>query len=77
MSREKTVTSRISPIEPHSATGGVKRWFDAVEANLGFIPNEGEGTRRLTARAPRLPRSLAPGWRPALCHGPSGSGSPS
>ena len=46
MSREKTVTSRISPIEPHSATGGVKRSFDAVEANLGFVPN---GMRVLAA----------------------------
>ena len=46
MSREKTVTSRISPIEPQSATGGVKRSFDAVEANLGFVPN---GMRVLAA----------------------------
>lgn len=39
MSREKTVPSRIAPIEPQSATGGVKRSLDAVEAHLGFVPN--------------------------------------
>ena len=46
MSREKTVTSRIAPIEPQRATGGVKRSFDAVKRNLGFVPN---GVRVLAA----------------------------
>lgn len=39
MSREKPVPSRIAPIEPQSAIGGVKRSLDAVEAHLGFVPN--------------------------------------
>ena len=38
MSSDRT-TTRIVPIEPQSATGGVKRALDAVEANLGFVPN--------------------------------------
>jgi uncharacterized peroxidase-related enzyme len=46
MSRQKTVMPRIAPIEPQNATGGVKRSFDAVKANLGFVPN---GVRVLAA----------------------------
>ena len=39
MSSKPTTTSRVAPIEPHSATDSVKRAFDAVRANLGFVPN--------------------------------------
>ena len=39
MSPERTVMSRIAPIEPNSATGSVKRALDAVRANFGFVPN--------------------------------------
>ena len=39
MSSKPTTTSRVAPIEPHSATDSVKQAFEAVRANLGFVPN--------------------------------------
>lgn len=39
MSPEPTTTSRVAPIDPQSAADSVKRTFEAVRANLGFVPN--------------------------------------